>query len=240
MSELRLDRFLANAGYGTRSEVKALIRKGQVTINNELVKKSDIKVDLERDQVQIAGNAVSYSEYEYYLLHKPAGCVTATEDSRFKTVMDYLDVPGKKKLFPVGRLDRDSEGLLLITNDGALAHELLAPKKHVKKTYFVRVAGMVTLHDIELFKNGLDIGDEKPTLAAKLEIITADIVSECLVTIEEGRFHQVKRMFEAVDKKVLYLKRTAMGALVLEDTLDKGCFRTLTEEEIGKLKGCIC
>lgn len=236
---VRLDKFLADAGAGTRSEVKKLIQKGQIQVNGEMVKSPERKVCAEEDVVLLAGKVVgALPEFEYYMLHKPAGCVSATEDSREKTVMEY--VPSTRKgLFPVGRLDKDTEGLLLVTNDGQLAHDLLSPKKHVEKTYFARVQGIVTEEDAEQMKKGLDIGDEKETLPAVLEIRTVNRQqeeSEVLLTICEGRFHQVKRMMQAVGKTVIYLKRISMGPLSLPEDLKKGECRPLNEKEISDLK----
>lgn len=239
---VRLDKFLADAGAGTRSEVKKYIQKGQVQINGEVAKKPELKVDGDCDKVTLNGELVgSLPEFEYYLLHKPAGCVSATEDNFDKTVMEY--VPSKRKgLFPVGRLDKDTEGLLVITNDGMLAHELLSPKKHVDKTYFAIVEGLVNEQDVEAMKEGVDIGEEKLTLPAELVIKNVDeqlVKSEILLTIHEGKFHQVKRMMEAVGKKVVYLKRLSMGNLQLPDDLEKGECRSLTEEEIQLLKKAV-
>ena len=170
------------------------------------------------------------------LFYKPAGCVTATEDHMHKTVMDYLTDTVRSDLFPVGRLDIDTEGLLLITNDGAFAHDLLSPAKHVEKTYYAVIDGVVTVKDVICFENGVDIGEEKPTKPGKLRILNSEPESEIELTITEGRFHQVKRMFEAVGKKVLYLKRISMGPLQLTDDLKPGEYRPLTEEEITALK----
>lgn len=245
---VRLDKFLADAGAGTRSEVKKMIQKGLVQINGETVKRPEQKVLPDTDTVLLQGEIIGAApEFAYFLLHKPAGCVSATEDARDKTVMEY--VPSKRKdLFPVGRLDKDTEGLLLITDDGALAHELLSPKKHVEKTYFARVSGIVTLDDVKAMEQGVDIGEEKPTLPAKLEILRIVNVgdapvekwevpySEILLTICEGKYHQVKRMMEAVGKKVMYLKRISMGPLVLPDDLPRGECRPLTAEEVQALK----
>ena len=171
------------------------------------------------------------------IFHKPAGCVSATQDNMHRTVMDYLSDTARGDLFPVGRLDLDTEGLLLITNDGALAHALLSPSRHVAKTYYARVQGVVDETDVNLFKNGVDIGEEKPVRPADLVILgcKAD-VSEITLTITEGKFHQVKRMFEAVGKKVLYLKRISMGPLVLPEDLAPGAYRKLTAEELAALK----
>ena len=232
---MRLDKLLTELGTGSRSEVKKYIRLGLVTVNGEVIKKPEQKVDEKNDVVCFRGNHLIYTEYEYYLFHKPAGCVTATEDNLHRTVMDYLTDTTRHDLFPVGRLDLDTEGLLLITNDGALAHELLSPTKHVSKVYFAKIDGNVTEKDVNLFKNGVDIGEEKPTKPALLEILYSGNISEVRLTITEGKFHQVKRMFEAVGKKVTYLKREAMGPLVLPDDLAPGEYRPLTEEELQEL-----
>ena len=226
---MRLDKFLTEMGLGTRSEVKKILKTKQITVNGEIVTKPETKVAPENDQISYKGEPVTYCEYEYYLFYKPAGCVTATEDQLHKTVMDYLTDTVRSDLFPVGRLDIDTEGLLLITNDGALAHDLLSPAKHVEKTYYAVIDGVVT-------ENGVDIGEEKLTKPGKLRILKSEPESEIELTITEGRFHQVKRMFEAVGKKVLYLKRISMGPLQLTDDLKPGEYRPLTEEEITALK----
>lgn len=228
---LRLDKYLADAGVGTRSQVKQMIRKGQISINGEPVKKPDQKVDGEKDKIEVMGKEIRYQKYRYLLLHKPSGYVSATEDKKEQTVLSLLPEKLRKDLFPVGRLDKDTEGLLLLTNDGALAHRLLSPKKHVNKTYYARVQGRVTDEDQAAFLQGVDIGDEKDTLPAQLEILEAAEESRILLTIQEGRFHQVKRMFEARGKKVVYLKRISMGPLALEEGLKPGDYRELTEEE---------
>lgn len=239
---VRLDKFLADAGIGTRSEVKKLIQKGRVQINGTEVKRPEQKVEASKDCVLLDGKEIGAGpEFVYYLLHKPAGCVSAAKDNRDKTVMDFLP-SDRKGLFPVGRLDKDTEGLLLITDDGALAHELLSPKKHVEKTYYAIVAGHVTKEDVMAMEKGVDIGEEKPTLPAALEILSAEQMedgkwqSEIRLTICEGKFHQVKRMMEAVGKKVVYLKRISMGPLALPEDLEKGKWRPLSEEEIAALK----
>lgn len=253
---VRLDKFLADAGKGTRSEVKKFIQKGQVQVNGIPVKKPELKVEPDSDVVELAGETVSAApEFVYYLLNKPAGCVSATEDRNDRTVMEY--VPSDRKgLFPVGRLDKDTEGLLLITDDGMLAHELLAPGKHVDKTYFVRVEGRLTVENIEKLEKGVDIGEDKLTMPAKAEIVGGswedtgepqpgrvrrenlpEVYTELLLTIHEGKFHQVKRMMAAVGTPVIYLKRISMGPLTLPDNLKKGECRPLTEEEVKSLKG---
>lgn len=231
---MRLDKFLCETGTGTRSEVKTYIKKGQVTVNDEIAKKPEMKIDENKDIICFLGQVLSYEETQYFLLNKPAGCVTATKDHLSETVMSFLPANRRDDLFPVGRLDKDTEGLLLITNDGQLAHQLLSPKKHVDKTYFAVVDGEVRDEHIGKFLGGLDIGDEKLTLPAKLKILKSGAVSEIELTICEGRFHQVKRMFEAIGTKVTYLKRITTGPLTLGD-LKPGEVRTLTEDEITKL-----
>lgn len=233
---IRLDKYLTELGIGTRSEVKKYIKAGLVTVDGVLEKKPEVKVEEEKVQVCFRGEKLSYAAYEYYLFHKPAGCVSATEDRVHKTVMDYLTDTRRKDLFPVGRLDIDTEGLLFITNDGALAHELLSPAKHVPKTYYAKVEGHVTKEDVNLFGNGVDIGEEKPTKPAKLVLLSEGDISEIRLTITEGKFHQVKRMFEAVGKRVVYLKRLSMGTLVLPEDLKPGEYRALTEQELAELK----
>ncbi|MGN0271245.1 MAG: pseudouridine synthase, partial [Lachnospiraceae bacterium] len=233
---IRLDKYLADMGVGTRSQVKQFIKKGQIQVNGEIQKRPETKLDIAKDKVLFQGEEISYQEYVYYILHKPAGYVSAVKDNLYPTVLSLIDNPQGFQLFPVGRLDLDTEGLLLITNDGTLAHELLSPKKHVEKTYYARIDGKITEEDQRRFAAGLDIGDEKDTLPAKLEILKSGEESEITVTITEGRYHQVKRMFEAVGKKVTYLKRLQMGSLKLEETLEPGTYRALTEEEIRLLK----
>lgn len=245
---VRLDKFLADAGAGTRSEVKKFIQKGQVQVNGVPIKKPEQKVDAEADKVTLNGQSFGAApEFVYYLLHKPAGYVSATEDRRDKTVLELVPGESRRNLFPVGRLDKDTEGLLLITDDGALAHELLSPKKHVDKTYYACVDGRVTEEDVKRIAEGVDIGEEKITLPAQLEILSvretgasteekSQWESEIRLTIHEGRFHQVKRMMEAVGKKVIYLKRLSMGTLVLPPELNKGECRPLTSEELESLK----
>ncbi len=236
---MRLDKFLAEMNVGSRSDVKQLIRKGQVSVNGGLVKKPEWKVDPQKDQVECAGQRIEYAAFEYYMLHKPAGVVSATEDKKDKTVLDLIDSKRRKDLFPVGRLDKDTEGLLLITNDGKLAHELLSPKKHVDKIYFARIRGQVTQKDVESFKEGVNIGsltEPEITMPASLHILSAGEESEIRLRIQEGKFHQVKRMFQAVDKEVIYLRRETMGSLHLDPKLSLGEYRSLTDEEIKGLK----
>lgn len=232
---MRLDKFLCEMGVGTRSEVKACLKKGQVTVNDHVIKKPETKIDELKDCICFLGQTLAYESVQYFLLNKPAGCVTATKDQLSETVMNYLPDNRRNDLFPVGRLDKDTEGLLLITNDGQLAHELLSPKKHVDKTYFARIDGEVKEEHILQFLEGVDIGDEELTMPAKLKILSSGKTSEIELTIQEGRFHQVKRMFEAVGTKVTYLKRISMGPLTLGE-LKPGEVRTLTDEELAKLR----
>ena len=232
---MRLDKFLSEMGVGTRSEVKAYLKKGQVTLNGEIVKKPEVKIDENNDKVCYLGQVLSYEAVQYFLLNKPAGCVTATRDHLSDTVMSFLPENRRDDLFPVGRLDKDTEGLLLITNDGQLAHELLSPRKHVDKTYFAVIDGEVREEHKQLFQDGLNIGDEDLTLPAKLNILKSGETSEIELTIHEGRFHQVKRMFEAIGTKVTYLKRISMGPLTLGN-LQPGEVRVLTDEELDGLR----
>ena len=232
---MRLDKFLADMGLGTRSEVKKDIRKGLILVNGTPIRTPEYKIDIQKDQVTAKGQPVSYAKQEYYMLNKPGGVVSATEDKREKTVLDLIQEKKRKDLFPVGRLDKDTEGLLLITNDGPLAHELLSPKKYVDKTYFVKAGKPLSDEDVRMLETGVDIGEEKQTLPEKVSRLSPEGTSFCL-TIREGKFHQIKRMLQAVDNEVLYLKRLSMGSLVLDEGLDPGEYRPLTQEEIERLK----
>ncbi len=239
---MRLDKLLAHSGYGTRSEIKLLVKRGGVQVNGKKAKDSGQQVNPERDEVLVDGEKVVYREFVYLMLHKPPGYVSATEDTRDPTVLDLIgEEYSHFDLFPVGRLDKDTEGLLLLTNDGKLAHELLSPKKHVPKTYFARVSGgPVGESDSTAFTAGVRLDDGYVTLPAQLNILEpGDAVTgteaRIELTIMEGKFHQVKRMFEAVGKKVIYLKRISMGSLSLDHTLGLGAYRELTEEELAAL-----
>lgn len=233
---MRLDKYLADMGIGTRSEVKVLIKKRRVQVNNEVINDPNRKITLGVDSVCFDGREVSYVHYEYYMLNKPAGVLSATEDKRSKTVIDLITTSKRKDLFPVGRLDKDTEGLLLITNDGDLAHSLLSPKKHVDKEYYAKVEGRVTAADIDTFAKGLQVDEDFLAMPAKLTILSQGEISEVTLIIQEGKFHQVKRMFEAVGKKVIYLKRLSMGPLQLDETLQPGEYREVTKEELALLK----
>lgn len=237
MGTMRLDKFLVEMKKGSRSEVKKLIKSGRVTVDGQTVREPEQKFDPERAQISLDGQTVSYASFEYFMLNKPQGVVSATEDRRFQTVVDLIDTARRKDLFPAGRLDIDTEGLLLITNDGQLAHQLLSPKKHVDKVYFARVEGILPSDVKEQFAKGLTLDKEVKTLPARLELLKEGPVSEVRLTIHEGKFHQVKRMFEAVGCRVLYLKRLSMGSLVLDETLAPGEYRRLTDDELRALKG---
>ena len=235
---IRLDKYLADMSIGTRQEVKKYIRQGRVKINEDIIKKPEYKIREDEDKIAFDGAPVAYETFEYYMLNKPAGVISATEDKRDKTVLDLIKEKKRKDLFPVGRLDKDTEGLLLITNDGALAHRLLSPKKHVDKCYYAKISGGVTEEDVRVFKERINIGtQEEPewTMPAELKILEKGTISRIRLTIREGKFHQVKRMFLAVGKEVVYLKRERMGALVLDEELAPGEYRKLTDSELKSI-----
>lgn len=232
---IRLDKYLCDMGMGTRSEVKKMIKYGQVMVDGILCKNANQKID-EQAQVCCQGKTLHYQKYTYILMNKPKGVVTATRDAHEKTVMDLLRDVSVKNLSPVGRLDKDTEGLLLITNDGALAHELLSPKKHVVKCYEVIIKQELVFRDILALEQGVNIGDDKITLPAKVRVIEPCKIQ---LSIMEGRFHQVKRMLQAVNNEVLELKRMRMGTLLLDDSLAPGEYRYLTDDELSGLKNRI-
>ncbi|MBR6230764.1 MAG: rRNA pseudouridine synthase [Lachnospiraceae bacterium] len=238
MKAYRLDKFLADAGLGTRSEVKRMLKGGLVSVNGATVKDPAVKIDAGSDAIEYRGERVAFEEHRYYMLNKPDGVVSATEDRNEPTVLSLLKDVNTKDLFPVGRLDKDTEGLLLITDDGELAHKLLSPRYHVDKTYHVTAEGIITDDDIRRLEEGVDIGEKALTLPAKAEMIgSGQDVSEVLLTIHEGKFHQVKRMFEVIGKPVVHLKRISFGSLKLDEKLAPGEFRRLADEEIKALKG---
>lgn len=233
----RLDKFLCDSLSITRKEAKEAIKKGRVSINKEKIKKPEFKVDVDEDLVELDQSPVIFEQFHYLMFHKPQGVVSATKDNHDQTVLDLIHEDYKDKLFPVGRLDKDTEGLLLLTDDGMLAHELLSPKKHVDKVYFAEVSGRMTDKEILQFKEGLDIGNGERAKEAKLEIVQAgEESSKVLITITEGKFHQVKRMVKAVGSEVLYLKRLSMGSLELDESLKPGEYRRLSEKELQGLK----
>ena len=234
-AQLRLDKYLSDMNIGSRSEIKLWIRKGRVSINSLPCLHPEKKVSTDEDEIRLDGHIIHYEKYLYIMLNKPVGVVSATEDKRDKTVLDLIETAGRKDLFPVGRLDKDTEGLLLLTNDGDLAHRLLSPKKEVDKVYYARINGRVTDDDVATFLSGISIGEDKPCLPARLEIIKSGEVSEINLTIYEGKYHQVKRMFEAVGKEVIYLKRMSMGGLFLDSLLKPGEYRRLSIDEVNHL-----
>ena len=233
---MRLDRFLAECGLGTRTEVKKIIRSGAVAVNGKCVSKGDVHIDPKADEVVAFGNVVEYREFIYLMLNKPQGYISATRDGRTPTVMDL--VPEEYlhfEPFPVGRLDIDTEGLLLLTNDGNLAHNLLSPKKHIPKTYVAEVLKPVIKEDIYSFSQGVILDDGYKTLPAELKILSESEPYMAEITICEGKFHQVKRMFDAIGNRVLYLKRIKMNRLCLDESLELGEVREVTEEELTLL-----
>ncbi|MCL2681819.1 MAG: rRNA pseudouridine synthase [Streptococcaceae bacterium] len=237
---MRLDKFLVETGLGSRTEVKNLLKKGLITVNQSLVKEAKQQIDEHADVVEYDGKPLIYQEFYYYMLNKPAGVVSATQDNRDKTVIELLSKEDyRADLFPVGRLDKDTEGLLLLSNDGVLAHDLLSPKKHVDKEYFAQIEGLVTAQTIDGFEKGLKFKSGEEVKPAQLTVIETDDEaqrSKISLIIHEGKFHQVKRMFEAVGLKVIYLKRLRMKNLTLDKRLEKGHYRPLTNEEIKDLR----
>ena len=231
--KLRIDKVLSNVGYGSRAEIKRYCKYGIITVNGDVVNNPGLQVDPENDEIIFDGDAVNYREFVYIMLNKPDGYISATFDKFDPIVLDLID-PSYLAFepFPVGRLDKDTEGLLVLTNDGKLSHRVLSPKKHVPKTYYAKIEGIVTEEDIKAFKKGVVLDDGYETMPAQLEILKSDEISEIELTIHEGKFHQVKRMFESVGKKVVYLKRLSMGKLKLDETLALGEHRELTEEEV--------
>lgn len=233
---MRIDKMLANLGYGSRKEVKMLLKNKAVKVNDEVIKDAKYQVDPEKDEISLYNEIIEYKEYIYLMMNKPPGVISATEDTREETVVDILQIEDSVyNPFPVGRLDKDTEGLLLLTNDGKLAHRLLSPKKHVPKTYFAVIRGEVGEEDIVAFKKGVTLDDGYLTKPGHLVVLKSGETSDIELTISEGKFHQVKRMFESVGKKVIYLKRLSMGPLKLDETLELGEYRELTEEEIEQL-----
>lgn len=235
----RLDKVLSNLGYGSRKEIKQAVRKGLIEVNGELVKDNGIQVDPESDRIIVNGEEIFYRKFIYLMMNKPDGVVSATVDNRDETVVDLLEVEHQVfNPFPVGRLDKDTVGLLLLTNDGELNHRLISPKWKVDKVYYAKIDKKVTEDDVNKFKKGITLDDGYLCKEAKLEILNAtDEGSEVEVTIQEGKFHQVKRMFEAVGKEVVYLKRIEFGTLKLDEDLEEGEYRELTDEELAVLKG---
>ncbi len=234
---MRLDKLLSNMGYGSRKEMKKWLKSGSVTVDGKPVKDGKHQVDPENQTVSVNGEEVHYREFIYLMMNKPQGVISATEDGMHETVIDLIDPEYHLfEPFPVGRLDKDTEGFLLLTNDGGLSHDLLSPKKHVAKTYFARINGNVPEDDIRAFKEGVTLDDGYKTKPGELSILSAGETSEIELTITEGKFHQVKRMFQAVGKEVTFLKRLSMGPLELDQTLEPGDYRELKVEELNSLK----
>ncbi|MDD4834756.1 MAG: pseudouridine synthase [Lutispora sp.] len=233
----RLDKILANMGFGSRKEVKKLIKSGAVQIDGNITTDAESKVDPEKQAIKVNGTLINYRKYVYLIMNKPQGVITATEDSRSSTVLDLIDEEYLCfDISPVGRLDKNTEGLLILTNDGEMNHSLTSPKKGVDKVYYAEVSGRVNSKDIKLFKRGITLKDGYKALPADLEIIEESDISKIKVTVREGKYHQVRRMFEAVSKKVIFLKRLSMGSLELDEDLEPGEYRELTEREIEELK----
>ena len=234
----RLDKIISNLGYGSRKEIKALVKKGLVKVDGEVVKDNGVLIDPEKSVININGEDLFYREYIYLMMNKPDGVISATYDNREETVIDLLEVEHQVfNPFPVGRLDKDTVGLLLLTNDGELNHRLISPKWHVDKVYYAKIDKAVDEKDVEAFKNGITLDDGYKCKEGKLEIInSSNEGAEVMVTIQEGKYHQVKRMFEALGKTVVYLKRTEFGGLPLDQELEEGEYRELTEDVLALLK----
>ena len=238
---MRLDKFLANSGIGTRKEVKEILKKGKISVNSIFIKDGRIHINEKKDIIKYEDKVVGYKPFVYIMMNKPAGIVSATEDNHHKTVIDLLnDKYRTYDIFPVGRLDIDTEGLLLLTNDGVLSHNLLSPKKHVSKKYYVKIAKPLSENDVKILENGIKLEENFITKKAKVEIISEDSCendnNQVYITISEGKFHQVKRMFKAVNNEVLYLKRVKMGSLSLDENLKLGEYRELTGKDLDELK----
>ncbi len=233
---MRLDRFLTEQNMGSRSQVKDLIKKGLIQVNGEPVIRPELHIDPAADRVVFRGRELNRPRYRYYMLNKPGGVVSARKDPKDRTVLDLFPADERKDLFPAGRLDKDTEGLLLLTNDGDLAHRILSPKKHVDKTYFVRTDLPLTAGWAKRLEAGVEIGEKHPTLPARIRFLPG-CEREVEITIQEGKYHQIKRMFQTAGLQVLFLKRLRMGPLVLDERLAPGEYRSLTENELARLKG---
>src|SRR5699024_10602268 len=231
---MRLDKMLSHMGFGSRKDVKQLIKSKKVRINGDIANKPNMHIDVSNDEVSVHGELVKYREFIYLMLHKPQGVISATEDGYDQTVIDLLEMEDALfEPFPVGRLDKDTEGLLLITNDGKLAHALTSPRRAIEKTYVATIDGAVTEEHVQQFSEGVTLDDGYETKPGKLRIITSGETSEIELVITEGKFHQVKRMFQAIGREVTYLKRVQMGEIQLDDRLQLGSYRELTEEELA-------
>lgn len=231
--KMRVDKLLSNVGVASRAELKKYCKQGLISVNGKVINNPGVQVDSENDDIRFNGEKIVYREFVYIMLNKPDGYISATYDKYDPIVLDLIDQSYLVfEPFPVGRLDKDTEGLLVLTNDGQLAHRVLSPKKHVPKTYYAKIQGKVTEEDILAFEKGVILDDGYETMPSQLKILKSDDMSEIELTIHEGKFHQVKRMFESVGKKVVYLKRLSMGKLKLDESLKLGEYRELTEEEV--------
>ena len=231
--KMRVDKLLSNVGVASRAELKKYCKQGLISVNGEVINNPGVQVDSESDDIRFNGEKIVYREFVYIMLNKPDGYISATFDKYDPIVLDLIDQSYLVfEPFPVGRLDKDTEGLLVLTNDGQLAHRVLSPKKHVPKTYYAKIQGKVTEEDILAFEKGVILDDGYETMPSQLKILKSDDMSEIELTIHEGKFHQVKRMFESVGKKVVYLKRLSMGKLMLDENLGLGEYRELTDEEV--------
>ena len=231
--KMRVDKLLSNVGVASRAELKKYCKQGLISVNGKVINNPGVQVDSESDDIRFNGEKIVYREFVYIMLNKPDGYISATFDKYDPIVLDLIDQSYLVfEPFPVGRLDKDTEGLLVLTNDGQLAHRVLSPKKHVPKTYYAKIQGKVTEEDILAFEKGVILDDGYETMPSQLKILKSDDMSEIELTIHEGKFHQVKRMFESVGKKVVYLKRISMGKLKLDESLGLGEYRELTEEEV--------
>ncbi|VNY63839.1 ribosomal small subunit pseudouridine synthase A [Streptococcus pneumoniae] len=239
---MRLDKFLVACAVGSRTEVKNLLKAGRVTVNGKEEKSAKLQIDEKIDEIRFDGQVLEYEEFVYYMMNKPKGVISATEDPKHRTVLDLLDdLARSKEIFPVGRLDIDTHGLLLLTNDGQLAHVLLSPKRHVDKTYLAQVKGIMTQEDVEIFAEGIPLKDFtcQPAILELVSIDTEKNQSQIRVTIAEGKFHQIKRMVGYCGKEVVDLQRLTMGTLVLDENLERGEWRRLTKEELEILRANI-
>lgn len=231
---MRLDKFLSESGICTRSESKKILKSGCISVNDNVVKEGSLHIDENKDIIKYNGKVISFEKYVYYMLNKPAGVVSATVDNVSKTVIDLFNINNKSELFPVGRLDKDTTGLLIITNDGELSHKLTSPRCHVLKTYLVGIEHSLSKEDVFSLENGVELIDDGLTKPAKVNILEDKLIT---LTISEGKYHQVKRMLSAVDNKVISLKRLSIGKLKLDESLTEGSYRKLTRDEVELLKG---
>lgn len=237
MAKMRVEKVLSNMGYGSRKEVKLFIRSGRVKVNSEVIKNGSLLVDVKSEKIEFDSMLIEYKEFIYLMLNKPAGFISATKDNLHETIVDLLEYEDIIfKPFPVGRLDIDTEGLLLITNDGKFAHDLLSPKKHVPKKYYVELDGPLKIDMVDKFRKGINVNDEYVSMPSKLEILDIEGKNAAYVTIMEGKFHQIKLMFLELSLEVVFLKRVMMGELELDKELKPGEYRELTDEEVEMLK----